>query len=178
MDLDQNPQQASFYNLNGKSYSNSFQAQVDYELIQRLDVRVAYRWYDVKTTYTNELLKKPLTSSHRAFINLGYHSRKYWSFDYTINWQGKKRIPGTGTNPAEYQLDEYSPAFFLMNAQVSKSWQEKFDVYVGVENLLSYKQKNPIIASGDPFSQYFDSSLIWGPVSGRKIYFGIRYKIK
>ncbi len=178
LDLDQDPQQALFYNLNGESYSNSFQAQVDYELINRLDVRIAYRWYDVKTTYNDEVLDKPLTSNHRAFINLAYSSRKNWNFDYTINWQGEKRIPGTETNPVEYRLDEYSPNFFLMNAQISKSWQQKFDVYVGVENILSYKQEDPIIASNDPFSQYFDSSLIWGPVTGRNIYFGLRYKIK
>lgn len=178
MDLDQNPQEAIFYNLDGQSYSNSFQAQVDYELINRLDVRVAYRWYDVKTTYNGDLLEKPLLSNHRAFINIAYNSRKYWSFDYTINWQGEKRIPGTETNPVQYQLDDSSPSFFMMNAQISKSWQQKFDVYVGVENILGYKQENPIIASGNPFSDYFDSSLIWGPISGRNIYFGIRYKIR
>lgn len=178
LDLDQNPQEAIFYNLKGESYSNSFQAQVDYELINRLDMRVAYRWYDVKTTYGTDLTDKPLLSNHRAFINLAYNSRKFWSFDYTINWQGKKRIPGTETNPVQYQMDNYSPNFFMMNAQLSKSWQQKFDVYVGVENILGYKQEDPIIASSDPFSDYFDSSLIWGPISGRNIYFGIRYKIR
>lgn len=178
LDLDQNPQQAIFYNLEGESFSNSFQAQVDYELINRLDVRMAYRWYDVKTTYSNELLEKPLISNHRAFINLAYTTREYWSFDYTINWQGEKRIPGTDSNPAEYQLDNYAPSFFLMNAQISKSWQQKFDVYIGVENLLNYKQENPIIAISDPFGPYFDSSLIWGPITGRNVYFGLRYKIK
>lgn len=176
--MEQNPQQAVFYNLNGKSYSNSFQAQIDYELIKRLDVRIAYRWYDVKTTYGNNLLDKALVSNHRAFINLAYETMKHWKFDYTINWQGKKRIPDLSSNPLEYQMDRYSPAFYIMNAQISKSWQQKFDVYVGVENLLNFKQDNPIVASSEPFSPYFDSSLIWGPVSGTNVYFGIRYKIK
>lgn len=178
VDLEQNPQQAVFYNLNGKSYSNSFQAQVDYELIKRLDVRIAYRWYDVKTTYGTNLLDKALVSNHRAFINLAYETMKHWKLDYTINWQGKKRIPDLSSNPVEYQMDSYSPAFYIMNAQISKSWQQKFDVYVGVENLLNFKQDNPIVASSEPFSPYFDSSLIWGPVSGTNVYFGIRYKIK
>ncbi|MFC2152853.1 TonB-dependent receptor domain-containing protein [Bacteroidota bacterium] len=178
LDLDQNTQQAVFYNLDGESYSNSFQAQFDYELIKRLDFRLAYRWYDVKTTYNSELLEKPLISNHRAFINLAFTTKKYWSFDYTINWQGEKRIPRTESNPTDYQLNEYSPSFFLMNAQISKSWQQKFDIYFGVENILDYKQENPIIASEQPFSSYFDSSLIWGPISGTNVYFGLRYKIK
>jgi outer membrane receptor for ferrienterochelin and colicins len=177
LDLDSNPQQALFYNLDGQSYSNSFQTQLDYELINRLDVRIAYRWYDVRTTYNGELKEKPLLASHRAFINLAYETKKHWAFDYTINWQGQKRIPNLTPNPVEYQRDEYSPNFFLMNAQISKSWNQKFDLYAGVENILNYKQKNPIIASDQPFSQYFDSSLIWGPVTGRNIYFGLRYKI-
>jgi outer membrane receptor for ferrienterochelin and colicin len=178
VDLDQSPQQASFYNLSGDSYSNSFQAQFDYELINRFDVRIAYRWYDVKTTYSSGLNDKPLLSNHRSFINLAYETKKFWKFDYTLNWQGQKRIPDVSSNPIEYQLESNSPSFFLMNLQVSKSWQQKFDVYAGVENLLDYKQSNPILASDQPFSQYFDSSLIWGPVTGRNIYFGMRYKIK
>jgi outer membrane receptor for ferrienterochelin and colicin len=143
-----------------------------------LDVRLAYRWYDVKTTYYGKLQQKPLQSMHRAFINLGYSSRKYWKFDITSNWQGKKRIPYTGSNPLVYLLPERSPGFVLVNTQISKTWNEKFEIYVGVENLFDYKQKNPIIASEDPFGDYFDSSLIWGPVFGRKTYLGLRYKIK
>lgn len=178
VDLDQNPQQAIFYNLDGESYSNSFQAQFDYELINRLDFRIAYRWYDVKTTYNGNLKEKPLVANHRAFINLAYETKMHWKFDYTINWQGQKRIPDMSANPVEYQLDSYSPNFFLMNAQISKSWQYSFDLYAGVENLLNYKQKDPILSSDQPFSQYFDSSLIWGPVTGRNVYFGMRYNIK
>ncbi|MGE0088015.1 MAG: TonB-dependent receptor [Bacteroidales bacterium] len=178
IDLDKNPQEVNFYNLDGKSYANSFQAQLDYELIKRLDFRLAYRWYDVKATYNGILEDKPLVASHRAFFNLAYETRNHWKFDYTINWQGKKRIPFTESNPTEYQLDEFSPSFYLMNAQISKTWKEKFEVYLGGENLLDYMQPNPIISNEDPFGAYFDGSMIWGPVMGRIVYLGIRYRIK
>jgi len=178
IDLDQDPQEVNFYNLEGKSYANSFQAQFDYELVKRLDIRMAYRWYDVKVTYDDNLEDKPLVSSHRAFLNFGYETRNHWKFDYTINWQGKKRIPFTGSNPSEYRLDEFSPSFYLMNAQISKAFKEKFEVYLGGENLLDYMQPNPIISNEDPFGNYFDSSLIWGPVMGRLFYLGLRYRIK
>ena len=178
VDLDRNPQQVVFYNLKGQSYSNSFQGQVDYELVKRLDVRLAYRWFDVKTTYDDDLRLKPLLSKHRFFVNLAYESRKYWKIDYTLNWQGKKRIPDTYSNPEPYQLSEYSPAFPVMNLQVSKTWLEKLNVYVGVENLLNYTQKDPILASEDPFGSYFDASMAWGPIFGRNIYAGVRYTLK
>ena len=178
VDLDRNPQQVVFYNLDGDSYSNSFQAQVDYELVKRVDIRLAYRWFDVKTTYDDELRLKPLVSRNRFFINLGYESRKYWKLDYTLNWQGRKRLPDTYSNPEPYQLADYSPGFPVMNVQVSKIWREKLNVYLGVENLLNYTQEDPILASDDPFGPYFDSSMAWGPIFGRNIYAGIRYTIR
>ncbi|NND34605.1 MAG: TonB-dependent receptor [Saprospiraceae bacterium] len=177
IDLDQNAQEVNFYNLDGQSFSNSFQLQLDYEVATRLDARLAYRWYDVKTTYNGDLLDKPLISKQRLFFNLGYATGNDWSFDYTINWQGPKRIPFTGSNPKEYQLADSSPGFVVMNAQISKRWREKFEVYLGGENLLNYRQKNPILASDDPFGPYFDSSLTWGPIFGRNIYMGMRYRI-
>ncbi|MEL7532910.1 MAG: TonB-dependent receptor, partial [Bacteroidota bacterium] len=178
IDVDQSPRQIVFYNLDGKSYSNSFQAQFDYELIKRVDLRLAYRWFDVMTTYDGRLRQKPLISAHRAFINLAYESRNYWKFDATVNWQSQKRIPFTSRNPDSYRLSQVSPAFFLVNGQITKTWREKFDLYLGVENLLNFTQENPILASDQPFSRYFDSSLVWGPIFGRNVYLGLRYNIK
>jgi hypothetical protein len=67
-----------------------------------------------------------------------------------------------------------------MNAQVSKSIGKKktWELYVGGENLTDFIQQHSIIASDQPFSQYFDASMIWGPVIGRMIYGGFRFKIK
>ena len=53
-----------------------------------------------------------------------------------------------------------------------------FDFYIGAENLLSYTQENPILDYDNPNSELFDASLIWAPVMGRKIYFGLRYKLQ
>ncbi len=178
VDYDDSPQTIFFYNLDGKSNATSFQAQFDYEMIRRLDIRLAYRWYDINTDYQSGRMSKPLVATHRAFLNLAYSTRNHWKFDYTLQWHGSKRIPFTGTNPEEYQLPERSPDFFLMNAQISKEWWEKFEVYLGVENLLDYKQNDPILASDDPFGPYFDSSMIWGPVFGRMFYAGLRLRLK
>ena len=178
LDLDQDAQKAVFYNLDGLSYAHNIQLQLDYEIVNRLDMRIAYRYNEVKATYDGKLILKPLTASHRSFINLGYETRKYWKFDYTLNWIGQKRIPSTALNPVEYQVAEWSPDYLLMNAQITKTWKEKFEVYLGGENLLNFKQEDPIIASEAPFSPYFDASLVWGPIFGRTMYVGLRYTIK
>jgi len=182
VDLDKNPQQVSFYNLQGKSYSNSAQAEVEYSPIKRLDARMAYRFYDVQMTYHDELLQRPLISKHRAFVNLAYATRNNWKLDFTANWNGPKRIPNTSSNPEDYRFDSYSPSFFILNSQLSKSFgkpdKQWLDVYVGMENIGDFRQQNAIIASDTPFSPYFDSSLIWGPITGRMMYVGVRWKIK
>ncbi len=177
VDYDKSPQELNFYNLNGKSYSNSFQVQLDLEPLERYDIRLAYRLNDVKSTYGDDLLPVPLSSRNRAFVNMAYETLGKWTFDITWNWQGSKRIPKTQSNPEPYRLAERSPAFSLVNMQVGKTLIERLDIYMGIENLFGYTQENPIIASDDPFGPYFDSSLIWGPVFGRKFYAGLRFRI-
>ncbi|MDR2854122.1 MAG: hypothetical protein LBV31_02315, partial [Prevotellaceae bacterium] len=54
---------------------------------------------------------------------------------------------------------------------------KRFDVYLGAENLLNYRQKDPIINPEHPFAQNFDSSRIWGPLMERRIYAGARIRI-
>jgi outer membrane receptor for ferrienterochelin and colicin len=178
VDLDLDPQMVVFENLQGRSYSNSIQAELAYEPIKRFEGRVAYRFYDVKTTYHGQLLERYLISKHRAFMNLSYETKNKWSFDYTISWNGPKRIPNTTTNPDEYKRPEYSRAFVTMNAQVSKKIGKLLDGYVGVENLTDFRQRDLIVSSENPFGPYFDSSLVWGPVIGRMFYAGFRMKIK
>ena len=168
-----------FYNLQGKSYSNSFQSEISFMPLAKVDVKLAYRLFDVKTTYNNQLLEKPLIARNRAFGNIGYQVNG-WKFDYTVTYSGKKRLPSTASNPVQYQLPDYSPSFVIMNAQVSKTFGTKnpLEIYVGSENLTNYMEKDAIIAADQPFSPYFDASLVWGSVTGRMIYGGLRFTIK
>lgn len=170
VDRDHDINKIIMYNLDGRSFSNSLQAEANYEVLKMLDVRLAYRWYDVQTDYLDGQLTRPLMARHRAFMNIAYEGIRDWNFDYTVQWIGTKRIPGaiTGQN--------YSPDFFLMNAQVTKTWGN-FDLYLGMENLLNYRQPNPILGADQPFDEGFDSSIVWGPVFGRMAYLGVRYKL-
>ncbi len=174
----EDPRAIKFYNLQGKSYSNSFQAELSLMPLPKLDVKLAYRLFDVKTTYGSELLQKPLISRDRAFANLGYEIDG-WKLDYTITYSGRKRLPNTASNPVAFQRLAYSPSFVMMNTQVSKSIGKKhpFDIYAGGENLTDFMQKDAIIAADQPFSNYFDASLIWGSVTGRMFYAGMRFRI-
>ncbi|MEN8226425.1 MAG: TonB-dependent receptor, partial [Bacteroidota bacterium] len=178
LDFDKDPQAIYVYNLDGRSYSNAYQVEAGYELLSRLDVTLAFRYNDVKMT-TNDILQyKPLMHRYKGLITLSYATNlKKWQFDFTTQFNGTSRVPGTETNPIEYQRSNSSPAYTIVNAQVSKFFRT-WSIYIGGENLTNYRQKDPIIAADQPFGEYFDSSLIWGPVSGVNLYAGIRYTLK
>lgn len=178
VDLDNTAREARFMGLNGKSYSHSMQFQVDYELVRRFDMRLAYRWLDVRTDYTDGLLLRPLIPAHRAFVNLAYETKSAWKFDYTVQWIGKQRLPDTSENLPGNQRNGYSDSYVLMNAQITKDFGQKWSVYLGVENVTDFKLKNPIVAANDPFGSQFDTSMVWGPVFGRMAYAGFRFRIK
>ncbi|MEI7977881.1 MAG: TonB-dependent receptor [Bacteroidota bacterium] len=178
VDRDINPSQVRFYNLNGSSFSNSMQIQLDYEPIKRLDIKLAYRFYNVQTQYDSIGIKQvPLIAAHRAFINSSYTTKNKWNFDLTWQWIGRKRLPSTASNPSDYQFADYSNSFMMVNTQVTKSlFGKKLDIYLGVENVFDFKQNNTIIDAQNPFGSYFDASMVWGPVFGRMVYGGVRFK--
>jgi outer membrane receptor for ferrienterochelin and colicins len=178
VDLDNTARQAAFYNLQGKSYANSAQVQLTYEPVRRFEVRLAYRYYDVKTQYQSGLLQRYLLSPHRAFINASYKTRSKWVFDATATWFGPKRLPNTTANPESLQLPVHSPSYVIVHAQITKTIGKKWDVYVGAENLLDYRQTRLIVDPSNPTGTYFDASMIWGPVQGRMVYVGARFRIK
>ncbi len=61
--------------------------------------------------------------------------------------------------------------------EVTRSFSELFDLYIGIENLFDFRKNNPIIDPANPNGQYFNASLIWGRIVGRILYAGLRYKI-
>ena len=184
VDLDHSPQQALFYNLDGKSFANSLQAEVSISPAKGLDFKAAYKYYDVQTQFTKGQLEKTLTPKHRWFANVAYetpdtHDNKHsqWKFDVTFNWLGEQRLPTTATNPLPYRLSDYAPSFATLNAQITKVFSKTFEVYVGGENITNYKQANGILAADAPFGAYFDSTMQYAPAFGQMYYAGMRFKL-
>ena len=174
-----------FYNLKGRSFSNSFQAEVNYSPFKRLDVKLAYRIFDVQNdvkTPSGELtlLPKQFVNRDRLLLNLAYATKfDKLKFDFTWQWNGPRRIPNTSEGHVHSTTSPsvFAPAFSNINAQITKAFY-KFDAYIGGENLNNFTQKDPIIGARDPFGKNFDASMVWGPVIGRMIYVGLRFKIK
>jgi outer membrane receptor for ferrienterochelin and colicin len=181
----ENPFEISFYNLEGKSYASSFQSQFNYYISENIDLKLAYKLYDVKTDYNSGSLRKPMTPKERIFLNFSVNSninenKSQWKFDTTFNWIGEQRYPypiaeNTTSIIPIYQAP--TPDFTTVNSQLTRVFSEKFEFYIGAENLTNTKQKNPIFMSENPFSQGFDTTFVYGPIFGSMYYAGLRFKI-
>ena len=167
-----------FYNLKGESFSNSFQTDLIFTPAQGFEVTLAYRYNNVMVTMNQELINKPLVSPHKGLVSLHYSTKfEKWNFTVTTQFNGQSKLPYTKDNPAEYQLGDSSPAYIILHAQILRKFS-KWEIYLGAENLTDYKQENPILAADDPFCDYFDSSIVWGPIVGRSVNAGVRLIIK
>ena len=181
LDLDESTHKILFYNLKNNSYANSFQTQFDLSPARNFDVRLAYKYYDVKAEYHSGEKEAPFMAKHRGFLNMAYSTPKndkgaFWSFDTTLNYVGKQRLPDTEQNPAEFRLASYSPSYSTLNAQIARDFSSNFRVYLGGENLTSYTQDRAIIDAQNPFGNYFDGGMIYAPIMPANFYVGVDVK--
>ncbi|MFY0606988.1 MAG: TonB-dependent receptor [Cyclobacteriaceae bacterium] len=176
-DMDANSSQVRFYNLDGRSFAKSFQLETNYKITKSISSKIGYKHYDVQATINDQLQSVPMISKNRLFLNAGYSSKyEKWTADITAQWFGKKRLPDTSMKPEAFQLAPYSPDFWTINSQITRNFRSG-SIYLGVENLLDFRQNNPIIDAANPFGNEFDASMSWGPIAGRMIYAGFRYTI-
>jgi outer membrane receptor for ferrienterochelin and colicins len=183
VDVMQSPQEVLFYNLKGNSYANSLQLDFNLEIIKHLNLRTAYKYYDISTDYLSGSFQRPLQAKHRFFANLEFETHikekgQQWKFDTTLNWLGKQQLPNTASNPSQYRLPEFSPEFAVMNMQITRTFSSTFEMYIGGENIGNYRQDKAILGSDNPFGPNFDTSIVYAPVFGQMYYAGLRFKIK
>ncbi|WP_460934336.1 TonB-dependent receptor [Spirosoma humi] len=181
-----------FYNLrdathHGRSFANSFQAELNVQPTRRFDVKVAYRLFDTQQSTAmpagdTVLLPKMMVPRERFLLNVGY-ALPYdkWKFDATLQWNGPRRIhylrEGYVHASNQNSPTDYSPGFANLNAQLSRGFRSGWEIYLGGENLTGFRQSNPIFAANDPYGPDFDAaSRAWGPVTGRMVYVGFRFK--
>lgn len=163
------------YNLQGKSYSNTFQVDFSVQPAERFTLLAAFRYTDAKTGYAyGGLRERPLNGRFKALLNLQYATRmNIWTFDVTAQLNGATRLPDVERS---HSGNRYSPVYPVFFAQVTRKFKG-IDVYLGCENILNYMQDDPILYAGDPYSPQFNSTVVWGPLMGRRIYAGVRYTL-
>ena len=184
-DQEWNPAYVNIYATDGRSFTDNYQVDFTWTPVERFDIFATFRYTNAKQTIEHNgksvLVESPLVSRYKTLLNLQYATRmRRWVFDVTAQYNGKSRLPSLDGNIDNVS---YSPAYPMLFAQVSykiKHW----DIYAGCENILNYRQKDPILIDGekivhgaDPFVTGFNSSVVWGPLMGRKFYIGLRFNL-
>ena len=179
VDQERDAENIYIYTTDGKSYTNTYQADLSWTPVERLDIFATFRYTDSKYTITRadgtqQLVERPLVSRYKTLLNIQYATRmRRWTFDVTAQLNGKSRIP---TQDGVIENSKYSPVYPMFFAQITrkiKSW----DIYLGCENIAGYRQMDPILSTTEPYSTAFNSSCVWGPLMGRKIYIGLRFNL-
>ena len=176
----------NIYATDGRSFTDNYQVDFTWTPVERFDIFATFRYTNAKQTVerpdgSTALVESPLVSRFKTLLNLQYATRfRRWVFDVTAQYNGKCRLPSLD---GDIENLRYSPAYPMLFAQVSykiKTW----DIYVGCENILGYKQPDPILLGGEkmtaganPYDTSFNSSVVWGPLKGRKFYIGLRFNL-
>jgi outer membrane receptor for ferrienterochelin and colicins len=178
VDRDENVNQIIFKNMNTKSFSNSLQTEFSFSPLKQFEIRLAYKFLDVRAEYGGQMQQKVMVPKHRGFINMAYHTRnKKWEFDVTASVFGASRLPVAQLDSITYTTDNMSEVYPQLSAQITYK-HKRWDFYIGGENLTNYRQHHPIIDSENPFGTYFDATRIWAPVMGINVYAGFRFIIE
>ncbi len=190
VDTEIDPTIVWFYNLAGKSFTNTYQVDFSVDPIERFNITTTFRYTDAKVTLISQgLVERPMTSRYKGVLNMQYATAmNKWTFDFTAQLNGPMRLPKFA---AEAWGMETSPVYPMFYAQVTRKFRG-IDVYAGVENIGGYRQHDAIINADSPFEFYtrwaedrwaniestmFDASNVWGPLMGRKFYIGLRYTL-
>lgn len=160
------------------AFSNAFQAELSFQPVQPLTIRLAYKWLEVKANYNGKLQQQVMIPPHRILVNAAYATRnKKWEFDATLSVFSKVRLHDVELPTGEVLHHQYGKVFPMVLAQVTYHFR-KFDAYIGGENLANYRQANPIVSAQDPTTLQFDATRVYAPILGRLMYIGFRYELK
>jgi len=174
-DLDVSPRLLVVQNV-GRAYANSALLQLEGR-IAAVEVRVAYRWWDTWARTGGQWRRRPLVSPHRVLVTLSAATQQQrWQFDATMVWHSAGRLPTDAGNPDSLRWGERYPAFFRLNAQVTRRFNG-WELYAGVENATNALQRRAVVDAANPHGPYFDASLIWGPLEARLFYLGLRWRL-
>ena len=106
------------------------------------------------------------------------------TIDLTGSVTGPLRLPLLG------ELDPrapYSPTFSIINIQLTKGWNNRYDFYGGVKNLLNFTPaKNSIVfvelgdaqpSSGNPYGLTFDPTYVYASNQGIRFFMGFHWTL-
>lgn len=191
-DYDTDPQKIIYQNIDGYAVSRGFTLNTDFSFKNRLKIIAGITLMDV---FTKEKDQNGIAVKQQQILApkfSGNYAVSYtfprWklAIDLTGKVYGPQRLPVV---PNDFR-PEYSPWFTLANLQLTQRIGNKVELYGGIKNLLNFMPENPILRPEDPFDKRvndvvnnpngytFDPSYNYAPLSGRRMFLGVRVNIE
>ena len=184
-DYETNPNKIIYANLEGYSVSKGISLNTDVLFTNGLAINVGATLMEVSVTENDIKRTQLLTESFSGVWSISYKFSNDFSIDYTGNLYGPMRLPLLGENDPR---DEYSPWFSIQNIQLSKKFNNSWEIYGGVKNLLNFTPAaNSINGADNPFDagvntelnpeRAFDPSYVYASNQGIRAFAGIRFTL-
>ena len=199
-DYDTNPSQVIYDNLNGLATSFGASVNFDAVLSQNLKGGVGLTLQEVSKKENGVTEQQILTEKFSGTWSISYSNIKNnFSIDYTGNLYGPMRLPVL--NEFDPRKNK-SPLWSIQNIQFTFKGLKNIELYAGVKNILNWtpNRGNPFIIArandpfdknvtfdnngnavatpNNPYALTFDPTYIYAPNQGRRLFFGLRYKMK
>ncbi len=184
-DYETNPNKIIYANLEGYSVSKGISLNTDVLFTNGLAINAGATLMEVSVTENDIKRTQLLTESFSGIWSISYKFSNDFSIDYTGNLYGPMRLPLLGENDPR---DEYSPWFSIQNIQLSKKFNNSWEIYGGVKNLLNFTPAaNSINGADNPFDagvntelnpeRAFDPSYVYASNQGIRAFAGIRFTL-
>ncbi len=184
-DYETDPNKIIYANLEGSSVSQGISLNADVLFTNGLAINAGATLMEVSVTENNVKRTQLLTEGFSAVWSISYKFSTDFSIDYTGNMYGPMRLPLLGENDPR---DEYSPWFSIQNIQLSKKFNNSWEIYGGVKNLLNFTPvSNSINSADNPFDdgintelnpeRAFDPSYIYVSNQGIRAFAGVRFTL-
>ncbi|WP_255555139.1 TonB-dependent receptor [Flavobacterium sp. NKUCC04_CG] len=188
-DTDTDQTKIIYDNLDGHAISQGLSLNVDVVFDFPLKLMMGATYMDVYRKEEGE--KNPLYHAPKWSGNLlaTYDFGSGFSTDLTGNWTGSMRLPRVED---DYR-PEYSPWVVLANIQITKKFNERFELYGGVKNLFNTLPKEDVIARWwDPYGEpgngieppagrtdviFEPNDYSYTPLQGIQGFLGLRYTV-
>ena len=181
-DYESDPNKIIYANLEGSSVSQGISLNTDFLFTNGLAINAGATLMEVSVTEDGVKRTQLLTEGFSGVWSISYKFHNNFSIDYTGNIYGPMRLPLLGENDPR---DEYSPWFSIQNIQLSKKFNNSWEIYGGVKNLLNFTPAaNSINSADNPFDEgvntelnpesAFDPSYLYASNQGIRAFAGVR----
>ncbi len=189
-DYDTDPDLIIYANLDGRAVTQGAGLNLDARLGTAWKLYAGVTWMDVFFEQRNDVgtLEREaqfFAPEWSGTVTLGHQWRR-WSTDLSGQWNGPLRAV---VLPNDFR-PERTPGYALVNAQVRHTFNERWEVYGGVRNVLDFVPTDALLRPFDPFDAAaddpvanpngytFDAGYAFAPLIGRRGVVGLRWMLR